>query len=77
MVRAIDFPLSVCPQKSLCMLVTKSMEVDDNILLIVRDPQGILDWQFIPGPIHLINIIIINYISLNHLKAEDHPVFRR
>jgi len=56
MVRAIDFPLSVCPQKkSLCILATKSIEVDDNVLLIVCDPQGILDWQFIPGPIHLIN----------------------
>ncbi len=42
------------------------MEFDDNILLIVGDPQWILDEQLRPHMIHVLNIIIIllNYISL-------------
>jgi hypothetical protein len=42
-----------------------SMKDDDNILLIVDDPQEILDQQFRPHPIHLLNInmtIILIYI---------------
>ncbi len=35
------------------------MEVDDNILLIVCDQQGILSAQLTPRWIHLLNIIII------------------
>jgi len=35
------------------------MEVDDNILLIVFDPQGTLDQQLRPCPIHILNIKII------------------
>ncbi len=35
------------------------MEVDDNILLIVGNPQGILGQQVRPYPIHLLNDIII------------------
>jgi hypothetical protein len=31
------------------------MEVDDNI---VADPQGILDQQLRPHPIHLLNIVV-------------------
>jgi hypothetical protein len=40
------------------------MEVDDNILLIVDDPQGILDEQLRLHPIHLLknNIITLKYI---------------
>jgi hypothetical protein len=34
------------------------LEVDGNILLIVGDPQGILDQQLGPRAIHLLNIII-------------------
>ncbi len=43
-----------------------SMEVDDNISLIVEDPQGILEHQHRPRPIHLLNTItlLINYIKL-------------
>ncbi len=33
-----------------------SMEVDDNILLIVGDAQGILDQQLSTHPFHLIDI---------------------
>jgi hypothetical protein len=36
-----------------------SMEVDDKILLIVGDPQGILDQQLGPCQVHFFNIIII------------------
>ncbi len=35
------------------------MEVDDNSSQIASDPQGILDQQRRPHPIHLIIIIII------------------
>jgi hypothetical protein len=40
------------------------MEVDDNISLIVDDPQGILDQQLRLHPIHLLNnnIITLKYI---------------
>ncbi len=53
------------------------MEVDDNILLTVDGLQGILDQQFRPRSIHLLNILIIitliNYITIfirlfNNLK---------
>jgi hypothetical protein len=42
------------------------MEIDENILPIVGDSQGILDKQLRPRPVHLLNIIIlsINYIKL-------------
>jgi hypothetical protein len=33
------------------------MEVDDNILLIVVDPQGILDEQLRPHPIHVLLLL--------------------
>jgi hypothetical protein len=36
-----------------------SMEVDDNILLIVGDPQLIFDQQLGPRQIHLLNTTII------------------
>ncbi len=36
-----------------------SMEVDDNVLLIVGDAQGILDQQLGPRQVHFFNIIII------------------
>ncbi len=41
------------------------MEVGDSYLLIGVDPQGILDQQLRPCPIHLLNIItiIINQIK--------------
>jgi hypothetical protein len=35
------------------------MEIDDNILLIVGDPQGILDLQVSPHSIQLLNIVMI------------------
>jgi hypothetical protein len=35
------------------------MEVEDNCALIVSDPQGILDQQLRPHPIHVLNIIFI------------------
>jgi hypothetical protein len=39
------------------------IEVDDNISLIVGDPEGILDWQMKPHLRRSLNIIIsINYI---------------
>jgi hypothetical protein len=45
------------------------MEVDDNILLIVGDLQGILDQQLMPHPNHFLNIIIlINQIKLYSIK---------
>ncbi len=44
------------------------MEVDDNILLIVGDQQGILYEQLTPRRIHLLNIIIIkiNYYIIHY-----------
>jgi hypothetical protein len=41
-----------------------SMDVDDNFLLIVDDPQEILDQQLRRHPIHLLDIVIvlINYL---------------
>ncbi len=46
------------------------MEVDDNTLLIIGNPRGILDQQLRPHGINLLNIIItlINYIKLNVIK---------
>jgi hypothetical protein len=43
------------------------VEFDDNILLIVGDPQWILDEHLRPHMIHVLNIIIIllNYIRLD------------
>ncbi len=43
------------------------VEADDNILLIVVYPRGILDQQLRPRPIHTlkITIILIEYIKLN------------
>jgi hypothetical protein len=38
------------------------MEVDDNMSLIVGDPQGILDQQLRPIPLLNIIIILMNYI---------------
>ncbi len=35
------------------------MDIDDNGVLIDRDPQGILDQQLRPRQIHLLNISII------------------
>jgi hypothetical protein len=35
------------------------MEIDDNILLIAGNPQGILNQQLKPHPIHVLNIIIL------------------
>ncbi len=35
------------------------MKVDDTILQIVGDPQGIINYQQGRYPIHLLNIIII------------------
>ncbi len=45
-------------------------EVLTCILLIVGNPQGILDWQLRPHPIHLSNIIIkiINLIKFDVIK---------
>jgi hypothetical protein len=49
----------------------KVLLFDDNIFLIVGDPQGLLDQQLSPHPIHLLNIIIglisyIEYILFNY-----------
>jgi hypothetical protein len=48
-------PLSVCPcKKMLCDAGNEVlMEVDDNGMLIVFDPQGNLYQQVRPHPIHL------------------------
>ncbi len=53
------------------------MEVYYNILLIVADPQGILEQQLRPHPIPLLNIIfiLIDYIIyIIRLKTEERPV---
>jgi hypothetical protein len=39
------------------------MEVDDNILLLVSDPRGILDQQLRPRSIQLLNITVIIIIN--------------
>ncbi len=47
------------------------MEVDDNILLNVGDPQGILNWELRHHQIYLLNVMIINlikYIKLYVIK---------
>jgi hypothetical protein len=41
------------------------VEIDNNILLIVVDPRGILDQHLSLHPIHLWNIIVI--IKLNNI----------
>ncbi len=40
------------------------MEVDDNSVLMVDDPKGILDPHLRPNPIHSLNIIIIIIIYI-------------
>jgi len=44
------------------------MDIDDSILLIIDDPQGIIDQQLRPCPIHVLNVIII---LINCLKLGD------
>jgi hypothetical protein len=48
------------------------MEVDENILLIVGDPQGISDRQLRPYPIQLLKIIIIG----NNRTARNRSLCR-
>jgi hypothetical protein len=56
------------------------MEVVDNILPIVRDPQGSVDQKVKPRPTYALIIIIIitsdKYIKLNILNYStgDHPI---
>ncbi len=40
------------------------MEVDDNSLLIVGNPQGILEQKLRPHPSDYLNIIIVDYLIL-------------
>ncbi len=40
------------------------MEVDDNPLIIIGDPQGILDQQLSPHSMHLSNILWLLYILI-------------
>jgi hypothetical protein len=43
-------------------------EVDNNILLIVRNQKGILDQQLSPRRIHLLNYIhVIYFLLLSYL----------
>jgi hypothetical protein len=42
-----------------CVGLEVLLEVDDNILLIVGDPQGVLDQLLRPRPIQLLNVVII------------------
>jgi hypothetical protein len=61
------------------------MEVDDNRVVIISNPLRTLDEQFMPNPVHLLNIIIvaINYIKLyiitllKYLKTENRHANRR
>jgi hypothetical protein len=47
------------------------MEIDNSILLIVGDAQGISDHQLRPHPIYSLNIVIIlNKILLNNLANK-------
>ncbi len=46
------------------------MVIDDNILLIVCNPQGILDEQLRTLPIDLLNIIIIIIKLTNSIKLQ-------
>ncbi len=50
------------------------MEVDDKLLLIVGDQQGILYEQLTPRPIQLLNIIIIeiNYYIIHYSIIKIH-----
>jgi hypothetical protein len=43
------------------------IEVDDNISLIVVDPQEILDQQLNPRPTYLLNIIIVLINENKHI----------
>ncbi len=43
------------------------IEVDINIFLIVSNPQGILDQQLRPHPIHSLNIIFSCLIRSNYI----------
>jgi hypothetical protein len=56
-------------KKSLCVLATKFLILVNYISLIVGNPRGILDQQFMPHPIHWLNIIIKlikwKYVFLN------------
>jgi hypothetical protein len=46
------------------------MEVDDSISLIFGNPQGILNQQLRPCPIHILNIftILIDNILFDYFK---------
>ncbi len=57
--------LSICPwKKSLCVCWPQSL---DGGSPIVGDPQGILDQQLRPHPIHLLNIFIISVVTLLYI----------
>ncbi len=68
--------LITCPwKKSLCMLATKSYVSWRQCF--TDCPQGILDQQLRPHPIHALNIfimkiIILKYVLYNYFKTEAH-----
>ncbi len=49
------------------------MEIENNSVMIVGDPQGILGMQLRPYPIHISNVIVIilnTYTSLNKILLK-------
>ncbi len=58
------------------------IEVDDNVSLIVGDPQGILDLQLWSRPIYLLNIVILHkwceQSRCSEVKGiKGHKIFKR
>jgi hypothetical protein len=53
-----------------------SMKVDDNILLIVGDPQGILDQQLRTKQICILNIIIIIITLIEFIRIYILLIFK-
>jgi hypothetical protein len=54
------------------------MEVDNNMLLIVGDPQGILEKHLKPHPINLLKFeYYLLYKKILNYQTDDHPIWRQ
>ncbi len=48
------------------------MEVDDNILVFISNPQRVLNEQNRPHPVHVLNIIIV---AIKYIKSHIITLF--
>ncbi len=71
MVRPVEYATVQLSSEEVCACWPQYLkEADNNISLIVGNPQGILEQLLRPRPIHLLNTIIvfIYYIKFSSIK---------